>query len=43
MTPTQTVKQYGELAVAQGRTLAEQARTPILAVVGAGILRPMVP
>ena len=27
MTPTQTVKQYGEFAVAQGRTLAEQART----------------
>src|ERR1700710_1426746 len=35
MTPTQTVKQYGELAVAQTRTLAEQARTPLLAGVGA--------
>ena len=38
MTTTQTAKQYGELAVAQGRSLAEQARTPILAAVGAGDL-----
>ena len=38
MTTPQTVKQYGELAVAQGRSLAEQARTPLLAVVGAGDL-----
>src|SRR6478752_7472783 len=38
MTPTQTVKQYSELAVAQTRTLAEQAKTPFLAVVGAGDL-----
>ena len=35
MTPTQTVKQYSELAVAQSRTFAEQAKTPFLAVVGA--------
>jgi heparin binding hemagglutinin HbhA len=27
MTPTQTVKQYSELAVAQTRTIAEQAKT----------------
>ena len=38
MSTNQTVKQYGELAVAQSRVLAEQARTPILAVVGAGDL-----
>ena len=38
MTPTQTVKQYGEFAVAQAQTLAEQARTPLLAFVGAGDL-----
>ena len=37
-TTTQTVKQYGEFAVAQGRSIAEQAKTPILAVVGAGDL-----
>jgi hypothetical protein len=38
MTPTQTVKQYSELAVAQTRTFAEQAKTPLLAAVGAGDL-----
>ena len=38
MTPTQTVKQYGELAVAQGRSVAERAKTPLLAAVGAGDL-----
>jgi heparin binding hemagglutinin HbhA len=32
------VKQYSDLAVAQTRTLAEQAKTPFLAVVGAGDL-----
>src|SRR3954469_2549301 len=37
-TTTQTVKQYGEFAVAQGRSFAEQAKTPLLAVVGAGDL-----
>ena len=28
MTPTQTVKQYSELAVAQTRTFAEQRQDP---------------
>ena len=42
MTPTQTVKQYGETVVTTGRTVAEQlverSRTPLLAFVGAGAL-----
>jgi heparin binding hemagglutinin HbhA len=38
MTPTKTVKQYSDLAVAQTRTIAEQAKTPLLAFVGAGDL-----
>src|SRR5688500_16646663 len=38
MTPTHTVKQYSELAVAQTKVIAEQAKTPILAFVGAGDL-----
>jgi heparin binding hemagglutinin HbhA len=38
MTATETVKQYGETVVTTGRTVAEQLRTPLLAVVGAGDL-----